>query len=387
MKTRLTVAIPLYNAEKYIEECVESILEQSLYDIKVIIIDDGSIDDSYSICKNIAKKDNRITLVHQKNLGCIAARRKAVSLCGTDYITFVDADDFVLKDAYVNALQYMNENIDMISFNIARYFDKDRRKFENLVPDEGYYDYESIKKLYHKLVWDLERVRPSIDPSLCTKIIKTSLYKSAYDESGASNLMYGQDTLIFCNIFLKIKSLQVINKCYYMHRQRSSGMIAPYILSNDYFKYLTELYYRLREITKGMDEEYGFEKQIDYFFMNSVNIRKQIYNDVDKGRCFLFPFSDVNKNSNIVLYGAGNVGKEFYEELMKTGYCANVLWVDKNAEYICDSRVKPINIIFENDYDYYVIAIDNDRITEQVSKMLVLNGVDQSKIINNIISL
>ncbi len=91
----LSVIIPIYNAEKYIQTCLERLLNKSKQSIEVILIDDGSTDQSLSICQKYAEKDSRVTVKVQENQGPIVARKNGVHSASRKYIMFVDADDFV----------------------------------------------------------------------------------------------------------------------------------------------------------------------------------------------------------------------------------------------------------------------------------------------------
>ena len=93
-----TVIIPVYNGEKVIENCLNSILNQSFADFEVIIIDDGSKDETGNICKQLVAKDNRIKYYSQENGGVSSARNKGLQLALNEYILFVDADDYLLPD-------------------------------------------------------------------------------------------------------------------------------------------------------------------------------------------------------------------------------------------------------------------------------------------------
>ena len=112
----ISVIIPVYNAESYLGSCLDSILEQTFIDIEVILIDDGSVDSSGSICDEYAAKDNRIKVYHFENRGVTCARLHGISVSKGDWITFVDADDTLPS----NALQLLltvaqNENVDVVS--------------------------------------------------------------------------------------------------------------------------------------------------------------------------------------------------------------------------------------------------------------------------------
>ena len=92
---KVSVIIPVYNVEKYLRECLDSVVNQTLKDIQIILIDDGSTDSSLGICKEYAQKDNRIKIIEQKNQGAGAARNRGMSEAKGDYLYFLDSDDFL----------------------------------------------------------------------------------------------------------------------------------------------------------------------------------------------------------------------------------------------------------------------------------------------------
>ena len=98
--TKISVIIPVYNSEKFLKKCLDSIINQTLNDIEIICIDDGSTDKSLRILNNFADKDNRITIINQKNSGPSAARNKGIENAKGEYIGFVDSDDWIDLDFY-----------------------------------------------------------------------------------------------------------------------------------------------------------------------------------------------------------------------------------------------------------------------------------------------
>lgn len=107
---KVSIIVPVYNVEKYIERCVNSLTAQSLEDIEIILVDDSSKDSSLKICRRMAAQDNRIKVIHKVNEGAGLARNAALEIAGGEYIGFVDSDDFVEKDMfkalYEKALEY-----------------------------------------------------------------------------------------------------------------------------------------------------------------------------------------------------------------------------------------------------------------------------------------
>ena len=103
MSDLVSIIIPVYNAENYIRDCLNSVIKQTYRNIEIILIDDGTLDNSGIICEEYAMKDERIRVIHKKNEGVSTARNVGIGLAKGRYILFVDADDFV-TDEYVRML-------------------------------------------------------------------------------------------------------------------------------------------------------------------------------------------------------------------------------------------------------------------------------------------
>lgn len=102
--TKISVIVPVYNCEKYITRCLDSILSQTFQNFECIVVDDGSTDGSSTICDKYAEQDARFTVIHQKNGGVSAARNAGIDACKGEWLAFVDSDDWcepnMLKDMY-----------------------------------------------------------------------------------------------------------------------------------------------------------------------------------------------------------------------------------------------------------------------------------------------
>lgn len=117
----LSVIIPVYNVERFLEDCIISVLNQDYSDIEILLIDDGSTDSSGSICNQFQKKDSRIHVYHTENLGVGHARNLGIEKAEGDYITFVDSDDYVSQDIYAANIDLLDsdESIDIVQIPIA----------------------------------------------------------------------------------------------------------------------------------------------------------------------------------------------------------------------------------------------------------------------------
>lgn len=380
----LSVIVPLYNQEKYICECIESIQKQTYRDIEIIIVDDGSTDQSGEICDKIAENDNRILVIHQKNMGLAGARYTGIMHASSKFITFVDADDFITSNAYDDAFYYLDKGYDQVFYEISRYYDNGRIKREYHLVEPGIYDRARIiNEIYPKLIWDFQRGVPGLECSQCVRIVRKELLLEAYEELQGRSYYYGEDIVITYPLLCHIQKLAVISKSYYMHRQRKDGEAPEYISSDGYFDEILRMYAYLRMKMKQYDN-YDFSKQIDYMYMYSVNLKKWSYHDLHYNRDFLFPFNRVEAGKRVILYGAGLVGTTYYNQITKLNYCSGILWVDKDAINLNNQLVHSVSDL-DNEcchlYDYIVIAIENKKVTEEVREYLLNKGYLSEKIV------
>ena len=122
---KISVIVPVYNVEKYLRKCIESILNQTFREFELILVDDGSTDSSGKICDEYALKDSRIKVIHKENGGASSARNAGLDVAKGEYIGFVDSDDWIEMDMYGELYRLIKENNTDISVcginNIKRY--------------------------------------------------------------------------------------------------------------------------------------------------------------------------------------------------------------------------------------------------------------------------
>ena len=125
------VIVPVYKVEKYIAECIESILAQTYTNFRLILVDDGTPDNAGKICDEYAKKDSRITVIHQENAGVTRARARGVEEANDcEFITFIDADDIIPEEALETLITHMRPEINITQGQIIRFRSKIEDTFE-----------------------------------------------------------------------------------------------------------------------------------------------------------------------------------------------------------------------------------------------------------------
>lgn len=378
MCIKLSVVVPVYNTKDYLDQCIESILKQSYENIELILVDDGSTDGSADICDAYACKDSRVKVYHRENSGLLLSRKFGVEKATGDYVTFVDADDFVSEASFGLALEDMNQGIDVIVFGIMRYYEEDNILTDGYPYAEGIYLKDRIEKiLYPTMIWNAEKNRFGMDPSLCTKIFKRSLINSVYHSVCLERVYYGEDTAIVYPLVMKANTLSIRHKAYYYHRQRLGAQLPPYVVDNRFFDRLHILYEYLRQT---FAEQQMFMRQIDLFYIHSAMMKGRQYGKDLHQLNQIFPFDKVSKGDKIVLYGAGNVGRLYHAQLQRLDYCEVVLWVDRNYEKYGEA-IKSPSEIGQTDYQKVVIAIKREKRRKEVKNTLLEMGVPEEAIV------
>lgn len=213
MNDLISVIVPVYKVEEWLDECVESIVNQSYKNLEIILVDDGSPDNCPQLCDKWAKKDERIKVIHKENGGLSSARNAALDIMTGDYISFIDSDDYIHKDMY----QIMLEDLKRTKSDIVkcgRYIDNQKTLTKKIVVDSTKeYKHEQILDcfFYHKDdfcsgVWD--------------KLYKASLFENIRFPDGLNS----EDYYIYAVVYNRAKKLYYNNSFLYYYRIREDSI-------------------------------------------------------------------------------------------------------------------------------------------------------------------
>lgn len=216
MDALISIIVPVYNTQEYIEKCLDSILNQTYKNIEIIVVNDGSFDESKNIIEKMQKSDSRIKLINQKNSGVSVARNVGIKNSKGSYITFVDSDDYV----EINYIEELYKCIKKTNSEIA---------ICNFVINNGKHtDTCEIKEFDSKTAIINMLLAKYYDSSVCCKIIKSEL---ARKEEFSRELLIAEDMLFYYNLFSKCKKISYIDKTCHHYMQNSNGAIST--LSNE----------------------------------------------------------------------------------------------------------------------------------------------------------
>lgn len=379
----LSVIVPIYNASQYLHECVESILNQTYKNLDIILIDDGSTDDSSEICDRLAETDGRIRVCHIENRGVIAARNYGVDRARGDIITFVDSDDWIEPDMYLHMLGVYDKYMpDIISSGIIYDDRHGNRTVECDLVLEGLYDREQIEKeIIPVMMYDIEVHRRAVVSSVCSKLIKKNLWKVSTREID-SEITYGEDAAVLYPCLAKAEKAFFINYAWYHYCINNSSMVHSFDLDSFgkikcLMTYLEKIYNKL---CIWPDMERQLKEYIKHFLYPAI---ENVYGIKLGEPMYLFPYELVRGNSRVVIYGAGKVGRSYMNNLSKTNYVDVVAWVDSAYDKLSSLKfqVNSPSIISAISFDFIVIAIEQKETAMNVWRSLVSMGVGYNQII------
>lgn len=278
---KVSVIVPIYNTEKFLRKCIESILNQILKDIEIILINDGSTDESHVICKEYYEKyPQKIKYINNKNIGCSATRNLGISLAQGEYIAFVDSDDYIDKEMYEEMYKKAKkEDLDILISGVRYHY-----TYINPVRISDVYPKNINKKT--------DLLKPENRIGNCyNKLFKRELLEKT-DIKFLEGIHYLED-LVFCfKLFCKAENVTYLEKSYYNYVQHGKNSIfnlenrlGGFIAFNEIYNYLKkEKYIKNKEIMKKFYENLNHYaiRQPFTILLNSKLVSKEKYQKYNK---------------------------------------------------------------------------------------------------------
>ena len=247
-KYKISVIIPIYNAEKYLDRCINSILKQSVSNFQVVLINDGSTDISLSICYKYAKRHNNIVVFSKTNGGVSSARNKGIELAEGEYLGFVDPDDWVHEDMYFdlyNIAKENNTNIVLCNY-INKHIERDEliTDFENSVIEDKKF---IIKSLIPGMISpdSLNSNTNAIKGSVWRMLVKRQFIENKNIRFN-EGIPLMEDLLFLISALLNVEKISLSNSHYYIYNNQEETEGNKY--RHDYYEIVKKVYYRLENL-------------------------------------------------------------------------------------------------------------------------------------------
>ena len=292
MNELISVIIPVYNVEQYVESCLNSVINQSYTNLEIILVDDGSTDRSGEVCDQYALKDNRIKVIHEENAGLGEARNRGVRIASGDYICFVDSDDWIEEDyckELVKAAERTNSDIAICGYNECFKDGKTPKvKYDDCFTTTG-------KEILHYTMTANSKYWFNI--SVWNKLYKREIISGLWFKSRVyEDIMYNAESMY------KANKIAYINQCLYNYRTNREGSI----ISKGFQRKTIEFEMKFKE------------ERVDFFKRNNeIKLARYAEAVVIHDKLLYYAFMSLSKDNY------SEYIKKYKEDLRKCGFIAD----------------------------------------------------------------
>lgn len=256
----VSVIIPVYNVEKYLKKCVESVLNQTYKNLDIILIDDGSTDLSGNMCDDWQKRDKRVTVIHKQNGGLSDARNAGLNIARGTYYAFVDSDDYISSDMIEVMVNSASKNSCEIAIcNMIRFSES----------GESFLFYHPVTE--EQVLLEGNRFQTLSQPSVCNKLFKADLFDKIYFPKGK----YYEDTFIYHELLYRAKNVVLTGSDSYWYLERNDSIVGSQQYTTRYFDFIEAVWERAKFLLERNVQPYGDEACLSLYAAFS-NAKKNI---------------------------------------------------------------------------------------------------------------
>lgn len=378
MNIKISIIVLVYRVEKYLKQCIESIINQTYKNLEIILVDDGSDDLCGEICDEYAEEDSRIKVVHKKNGGIDSARKAGIQVATGTYVGYVDGDDWIEPTMYERLIKIAIENdVEIVESGVI---DSYGDVFEYREPyfEEGCYKGDKFDEIAPYVIYSGKFFYFGIQTYLVTKLFRRDKFiQFQMMKDYSENIT--DDPMVTFPAILSLRSIYITHECFYHYRVRKDS--AKHSIRLDIPEKLMAVYRNDLVRFAGSKKEDNVSGQLSYLYLYLL-LAKAIYVfDDDEQDLYLKPFGHLNKKDRIVLYGAGVVGINLMNYIRRVN--GNVVfWADRNYKNLDeDLRVGSPKDILTIEFDYLVIAILSEKAVNSAKQQLEKAGVPREKIV------
>lgn len=376
----VSIIIPIYNSEAFLDKCIQSAINQSYDNIEIILVDDGSIDSSGEVCDTYAATDSRIKTIHKKNGGLVSSRKAGLLASTGEYILYIDGDDWIelrLVEDFANEIVKHNPDV-IIPAHIVNLEGREDILINSIAP--GFYSRERlVAEVHPKMLHTGKFAQFGIFTYSWGKMYRRELLlqnQLNVDES----IVMGEDALCVYPTLLDANSIVVLKQPYYHYRQRADSLTKN-LKSIDISK--------IQTVYDGLKDIFTEKKALDtmlpqlYHYILALLITNTQGPEPQNNSTTLYPFSNFKPNTNLVLYGGGTFGQHIYKKIMNQKEYNLLAWIDEKHKHYSKLNLPVSGFTKLKSIDYQVVLIaliDEDNSNRAYSK-LVQHGVSVDKIV------
>lgn len=407
MSVKISVIVPVYNVENYLRECLDSIVIQQYDNYEVICVNDGSTDNSLDILEEFAAKYEYVKVISKGNGGLSSARNCGIENATGDYLYFLDSDDMLADENVLSdmASYVQKDELDILYLD-GKSFYESQALYEKSPWYEKAYTSERDYGLYETGI-ELFSVFASYNDfrmQACFQCIKKE-FVDRYNLRYLNGILY-EDNLFFFKSILSAGRVRHVKRVVMKRRVREGSIMQSkvkfsslksylyiYIECKDFLHKLNILQDKYQtELTNYVE---GYKDKLRWTFLyeleqierkkieNFTIIERQTFDEIIKEWKYIFPHHLLKENSNIAIYGAGNVGVEYYYQAVRACRYNNIFVADKkgneaSTEYM--EVIKPEELA-DICIDNIIIAVKSESVAMEIKSYLEFLGIDEDRIV------
>lgn len=281
MSVDLSIIVTVYNVEKYLEQAIQSLLNQKEYSYEIILVNDGSKDESLSICEKYGRENaEKVKVVNKPNGGLPSARKAGVRAAQGEYVTFLDGDDWVDEDYYYNMLVSAKEHKADIVCSSYRLSYPDIETEDKNAVESGIYEGEQLEEVRNRILYNEPYYTYGIYPSLCMKVIQKSCIEN-YIYKVPDNVTLSEDAACSFPILYSCNRFIVLNENTGYHYRQSACSMSNYYDPVKIDRIIRIMDY-MEEAFKPYYEKYA--RQIDMYYTQPI--KELVKNELLGDACF-----------------------------------------------------------------------------------------------------
>lgn len=378
---KVSVIIPVYNTERYLKQCLDSVLTQTLKEIEIICVDDGSTDSSPDILKDYAGRDQRIRFIQKKNGGVVSARKAGIETAAGKYLGFMDSDDWVEPEIYEKLYGYGVEyQADLVSSGYFLEGNYTTVHYDDIPP--GFYDGLKMDVLRENTIYNMETREVGIRGSLCCKLFLAEPLRRVHAQI-PNDLSMSEDKMCVLSYLLDSTRVYIAKEAFYHYRIHANSAVHTFNLRyleavNAVYQYLIKLYdhplfteemrlqaelYITELLYKGINSRLGFANK-NLFWIDP---------------CWL---QEIPSGSKVILYGGGELGQVYRRQLAgrkDLSFAGGMGFGWEGLEEEGEKFFSPEERM-PTEYDVVVITIKNSLKAAEVKERLIKDGIPACKI-------
>lgn len=293
----VSVIVAIYNVEKYLRQCLDSIIHQTYHELEIILVDDGSTDECSNICEEYAQTDQRIKVIHKKNAGLGMARNSGLEIASGDFVIYIDSDDWLVNSMIYNMVKAIDENdADFATCGFVKKTDfGSTLSYHKCCEELCVYENDDIQnKILYPILGAPLHYRDDIEREMC---VWTNIYKMSIIRQNNIWFVNEREYLsedLFYNIqyIMHVQRAVLISECLYNHRVNMASLTNIY--RPDRYKLLCNLYLKEIEILRinGIYEK-AIQRVNRTFIMKTRNAIRILVNS--KNISFLDKYYELKK--------------------------------------------------------------------------------------------